>query len=78
MYNRILGSEVLRLNRYFQVLTITGPRQSGKTTLCKQVFPNYDYVNLEDETKRADIELNRKGFLEAPVHSGCPVRRRSS
>ena len=65
MYNRILGSEVLRLNRYFQVLTITGPRQSGKTTLCKQVFPNYDYVNLEDETKRADIELNRKGFLEA-------------
>lgn len=29
------------------VITLTGPRQSGKTTLAKQCFPDYDYVNLE-------------------------------
>ena len=34
--------------REFPVLTITGPRQSGKTTLAKACFPDYGYVNLED------------------------------
>ena len=63
MYNRTIESEILRLSQYFHVITITGPRQSGKTTVCKKVFPQYDYVNLEDETTRADIEQNRKGFL---------------
>ena len=64
MYNRALENEVLRLAKHFKVLTITGPRQSGKTTLCKKVFPQYDYINLEDEIIRAELELNRKGFLE--------------
>lgn len=64
MYNRILETEVLRLFDYFRVLTITGPRQSGKTTLAKKVFPQYDYINLEDETTRIELELNRKAFLE--------------
>lgn len=65
MYNRAIESEILRLSQYFHVITITGPRQSGKTTVCKKVFPQYDYVNLEDETTRADIEQNRKGYLLA-------------
>ncbi len=65
MYNRNIESEVVRLAQYYHVLTITGPRQSGKTTLCKKVFPDYDYVNLEDETMRMDIELNGKSYLIA-------------
>lgn len=65
MYNRNIESEVVRLAQYYHVLTITGPRQSGKTTLCKKVFPDYDYVNLEDETMRVDIELNGKNYLIA-------------
>lgn len=65
MYNRNIESEVVRLAQYYHVLTITGPRQSGKTTLCKKVFPDYDYVNLEDETMRVDIELNGKSYLIA-------------
>ena len=64
MYNRVLESEILRLATYFKVISITGPRQSGKTTLCKKVFPQYEYINLEDETTRAELELNRKSFLE--------------
>lgn len=63
MYNREIEKEVLRLSTYFRVLTITGPRQSGKTTLCKKVFPLFKYINLEDETTRTELELDRKNFL---------------
>ena len=64
MYNRILSQELLRLKGLFRVITVTGPRQSGKTTLCKMVFPNYHYVNLEDEVVVNEMVLNRKGFIE--------------
>ena len=64
MYNRILSQELLRLKGLFRVVTVTGPRQSGKTTLCKMVFPSYRYVNLEDEMMVNEMELNRKGFIE--------------
>ncbi len=63
MYNRVLENEVLRLSELFKVVTITGPRQSGKTTLCKKTFPHHDYVNLEDETIVGEMELNKKEFL---------------
>lgn len=64
MYNRILSQELLRLKGLFRVVTVTGPRQSGKTTLCKMVFPGYHYVNLEDEVMVNELELNRKAFIE--------------
>lgn len=63
MYNRNLQTELLRLNNYFQVLVLTGPRQSGKTTLCKMAFPNYSYINLEDEIVRDEFAVRRKEFL---------------
>ena len=64
MYTRILESELLRLKSIFNVVTVTGPRQSGKTTLCKMAFPNYHYINLEDETTISELELNKKAFIE--------------
>ena len=64
MYSRILESELLRLKGIFNVVTVTGPRQSGKTTLCKMVFPDYHYINLEDETTISELELNKKAFIE--------------
>lgn len=64
MYSRILEAELIRLSGFFRVLTITGPRQSGKTTLSKKIFPEYHYINLEDETTRAELELNRKEYLQ--------------
>ena len=64
MYSRTLEAELIRLSRFFRVLTITGPRQSGKTTLSKKVFPDYHYINLEDETTRAELELDRKEYLQ--------------
>lgn len=65
--NRDLKDEIISQSRYFPVITITGPRQSGKTTLCKQMFPDYHYVNLEDIAKTEIIKQNPKAFLE--IHS---------
>jgi len=65
--NRDLKDKIISQSRYFPVITITGPRQSGKTTLCKQMFPDYHYVNLEDIAKTEIIKQNPKAFLE--IHS---------
>jgi predicted AAA+ superfamily ATPase len=44
---RDIEKELVSLAGEYPVITITGPRQSGKTTLAKMVFPDYDYCNLE-------------------------------
>lgn len=61
---RRLTDEIKRLIVHFPVITITGPRQSGKTTLCKELFPDYVYINLEDAALREQIQRDTKGFLE--------------
>ena len=65
MYNRVLQQELLHLAENWSVISVTGPRQSGKTTLCKMAFPNYHYVNLEDSVIRAYIEKDIKSYLLA-------------
>lgn len=65
MYHRELNNELLRLKSYFPVIVVTGPRQSGKTTLCKMTFQDYAYVNLEDELVRGEVATKRKEFLMA-------------
>lgn len=63
MYYRDLQRELLRLNESFSVQTITGPRQSGKTTLCKMAFPNYEYFNLENPITREEIATDLMTFV---------------
>ncbi len=46
--NRRLSSSISEAFRYLPVVTLTGPRQSGKTTLCRKLFPELPYANLED------------------------------
>lgn len=48
----------------FPILTFTGPRQSGKTTLCKLAFPNYRYVSLENPDEYGFAMNDPKGFLK--------------
>jgi predicted AAA+ superfamily ATPase len=48
----------------YPIVALTGPRQSGKTTLCKILRPNYAYVNLEDLSMRGFALEDPKGFLE--------------
>ena len=47
MIERTLGSKLEKLAEGFPVVTVTGPRQSGKTTLCRMIFQDYNYVSLE-------------------------------
>lgn len=51
------------LTRQYPVVTITGPRQSGKTTLCRKVFPDKPYANLESPDIRQFAVDDPRGFL---------------
>lgn len=44
-------------------ITITGPRQSGKTTLCRLAFPDHEWCNLEDPALREQAAADPNGFL---------------
>lgn len=70
MIPRKIQNELELLAKQFPVVTITGPRQSGKTTLAQLQFPDYDYVNLEELEVRNYATEDPKGFLldhPAPV-----------
>lgn len=56
---------LLRLANQFPVIGITGPRQSGKTTLAKMTFPQKKYVSLDDKEMRTLASSNPKDFLQA-------------
>ncbi|MDE7420518.1 MAG: hypothetical protein K2N35_09945 [Muribaculaceae bacterium] len=43
---RILSSKIEEAAKYYPVIVITGPRQSGKTSLCRHLYPDYRYVCL--------------------------------
>ncbi len=64
MYKRQIAEELASLAKGYPVVTLTGPRQSGKTTLVRQVFPNKFYTNLEDLDIRNLAKSDPRGFLE--------------
>ena len=47
----------------FPIVTITGPRQSGKSTLLKNCFPDYQYLSLENVDTREMALMDPRGFL---------------
>jgi predicted AAA+ superfamily ATPase len=63
MLNRSAFSTALRLAQGFPVLAITGPRQSGKTTLARTLFADKPYVSLEDPEERSFADTDPRGFL---------------
>jgi len=54
---------VHRLARGFPMVAVTGPRQSGKTTLVRNLFPDRPYVSLEDPEQREAAQVDPRGFL---------------
>lgn len=62
---RIAESALLRLASQFPVIGITGPRQSGKTTLAKMTFPEKQYITFDDKNVRELAESNPRDFLLA-------------
>ncbi len=63
MIRRELETKLLEWARQYPVVTVTGPRQSGKTTLCRAVFPDKPYVSLENIDNREFATSDPKGFL---------------
>ena len=57
MVSRELAVKLRELVEWFPVVFLTGPRQSGKSTLVKNIFPDFEYVTLEDpQIRRAAFE----------------------
>lgn len=63
MIPRIAESELLKLAAQFKAVAVTGPRQSGKTTLVSKAFPEKPYVNLENPDFRRFAIEDPRGFL---------------
>lgn len=60
---RRITSKIEEAHKYYSVITVTGPRQSGKSTLCRHLYPSYKYVNLEDVATRVAATTDPGGFL---------------
>ena len=74
---RDIEPTILEAANYFPVITVTGPRQSGKTTMLRHVFPNLHYYSLEDlDTRNFAMEdpvrflhLHQEGMILDEVHN---------
>ena len=63
--HRELSNIIKEAARYFSVITITGPRQSGKTTLIRNEFGQLPYYSLEKDTTSARRAIST--FTEIPI-----------
>lgn len=71
MIKRAISDKILSYARHYPVITITGPRQSGKTTLCKALFPKKQYFSLENIDVRERARTDPRSFLADCVDSGA-------
>ena len=63
MIPRILAPKILQIAAQFLIVALIGPRESGKTTLARTIFPNHRYVTLENPKIKAFAINDPKGFL---------------
>lgn len=63
MISRQLEKKIKQAARQFPIVSVMGPRQSGKTTLVKSIFPKAEYVSFEDPDVRRNVEADPRGFL---------------
>lgn len=62
--DRQITEGIKNLIKKYPIVALTGPRQSGKTTLLKFLFPDYEYVSLENPDIRKFAETDSNGFLK--------------
>ncbi len=63
MIERKITPFVKKLSENYPIVTMIGPRQSGKTTLARHLFPEYDYISLEDPDVREELHYDIRAFL---------------
>ena len=61
---RRLTEQLHQLSKFFPVVSLTGPRQAGKTTLLRELYPGYAYVSLEKPNTRLRAQEDPMAFLE--------------
>ena len=67
--HRELSDKILEASKYFPVITLTGPRQSGKSTLLRHLFNDIPYYSLEDPDIRLFARSDPRGFLSQSGNS---------
>ncbi len=65
MIKRQIEDYLIYLSKCYPIVTVVGPRQSGKTTLAKKCFSQYNYVNLESPNIRQMAEDDPIRFLKS-------------
>ena len=68
MIERILKSKLIEMANKYPIVTLTGPRQSGKSTLLRNSFQDYEYVSLEDPDMRLFATDDPRGFQYSFYH----------
>jgi len=74
LIRRHIENKLLEWTRQYPVVTVTGPRQSGKTTLGRYLFSDQPYRSLEDPDVRTFARTDPRGFL-AEVPDGAVSER---
>lgn len=62
--NRKIRQHIEEMARFFPIISLTGPRQAGKTTLLREMFPDYTYLSLEDPDIRDQAKADPRSFLK--------------
>jgi len=64
MIKRTIEKQIRKYRREYPVIAMVGPRQSGKTTLVRHLFPDYQYLSMENLDTRHMAEDDPRGFLD--------------
>jgi hypothetical protein len=65
LIKRTLEAGIKKSAKKMPVIAVLGPRQSGKTTLVKEIFKKHEYISLEDYDNREFAKTDPRGFLDA-------------
>lgn len=60
---RIISDKIEESFPFYSVIIVTGPRQAGKTTLCRYLFPDYKYYNLENPSIKDIVNNDPSKFI---------------
>lgn len=71
MIERTATARLLKLAKTFRSVAVVGPRQSGKTTLCRKLFPGKPYLSLENPDTMEFAKTDPRGFLNQYIKNGA-------